>query len=240
MTVLATARRLDRLQQLAGELPQGRVHILAGDLVDPGFRDQLWQRANALPGGLDLLVNNAGAGHYSEFAEQDFNAVRLIIELNVMALFDLTQKAAHSMRQRDCGQILQISSVLGFVGLPYSAAYAASKHAVNGLVKSLRYELRGTNVRVWAACPGRTQSEFSETALGEGGEPGRLPRGEPTDRVVRSILRGLDRKSAFLVPTWTAWAGLKFAALAPPLFDWLIVRWANRHVGSALRQKREC
>jgi uncharacterized protein len=238
MTVLATARRLDRLEQLAAELPAGKVHLQAGDLLDPQFRDQLWQEAIDLSGGLDLLINNAGAGHYSEFADQDFAAVRLIIELNLMALLDLTQKAAHYMRERDSGQILQISSVLGFVGIPYSAVYVASKHAVNGLVKSLRYELQGTNVRVWAACPGRTQSEFSGTALGEGGEPGRLPRGEPTDRVVRAILRGLDRRSAFLIPSWTAWAGLKFAALAPPLFDWLIVRWADRHVGSALRKKQ--
>jgi uncharacterized protein len=239
ITVLATARRADRLEELAAELPPGRVQILAGDLVDAGFREQLWQRAIALPGGLDLLINNAGAGQYAEFADQDPAAIRLIVELNLIALFDLTQKAAGYMRQRDSGQILQISSVLGFIGIPYSAVYVASKHAVNGLVKSLRYELRGTGVRVWAACPGRTQSEFSATALGEGGEPGRLPRGEPTDRVVRSILRGLHGRSAFLVPTWTAWAGLKFAVLVPPLFDWLIVRWSNRHVGAALQRARE-
>ena len=96
-------------------------------------------------------------------------AIRLIIELNLMALLDLTQKAANYMRQRDSGQILQISSVLGFVGIPYSAVYAASKHAVNGLVKSLRYELRGTGVRVWAACPGRT----AERVLGNGSGGGR-------------------------------------------------------------------
>jgi short-subunit dehydrogenase len=239
ITVLATARRPDRLQQLASELPPGRVLVMAGDLVDAGFRNELWQRATALPGGLDLLINNAGAGHYSEFADQDPDAIRQIVELNLMALFDLSQKAVRYMRERGDGQILQISSVLGFFGIPYSAVYVASKHAVNGLVKSLRYELRGTGVRVWAACPGRTESEFSGTALGEGGEPGRLPRGEPTPRVVRSILRGLNRPRAFLVPTWSAWAGLKLSAWIPPLFDWLILWWATRHVGVAIRRARE-
>jgi short-subunit dehydrogenase len=234
ITVLATARRLDRLEQLASELPAGRVHVLAGDLLDAGFRERLWQHAIALPGGLDLLVNNAGAGQYSEFVDQDPAAIRLMIELNVMALLDLTQKAAGYMRERKSGQILQISSVLGFFGIPYSAVYAASKHAVNGLVKSLRYELRGTGVRIWAACPGRTQSEFSGTALGDRNEARRLPRGESTDRVVRAILRRLERSPAFLVPTWTAWAGLKLAAWAPGAFDWFIVRWAARHVGQAI------
>ena len=71
------------------------------------------------------------------------------------------------MKARGTGQILQISSVLGFIGLRDSAVYVASKHAVNGLVKSLRYELWGTGVRVWAACPGRTESEFRQVALGE-------------------------------------------------------------------------
>jgi short-subunit dehydrogenase len=238
ITVLATARRLDRLEQLAGELPSGRVLIMAGDLVDAGFREELWDRATALPGGLDLLINNAGAGQYSEFAEQDPAAIRQMIELNLMAPFDLSQKAVRHMRARGSGQILQISSVLGFVGIPYSAVYVASKHAVNGLVKSLRYELRGTRVKVWAACPGRTESEFSRTALGTAGEPGRLPRGESTSRVVRSILRGLYRPRTFLVPTWSAWAGLRLAVWIPPLFDWLIVRWATQHVGEAIRRAK--
>jgi short-subunit dehydrogenase len=236
ITVLATARRLDLLDELAAELPPDRVHVLAGDLLDAGFREQLWHRAIAFPGGLDLLINNAGAGNYSEFADQDPHAIRLLIELNLMALLDLTQKAVFYMRQRNSGQILQISSVLGFFGIPYSAVYVACKHAVNGLVKSLRYELRGTDVRVWAACPGRTRSEFSGSALGDHAEAERLPRGEPTDRVVRAILRGLTRSPAFLVPTWTAWAGMALASWAPPVFDWFIVRWANRHVRQAIQQ----
>ena len=62
VTVLATARRLDRLEQLAAELPPGRVHVLAGNLIDTGFREQLWQQAIDLPGGLDLLINQRGCG----------------------------------------------------------------------------------------------------------------------------------------------------------------------------------
>ena len=238
VTVLATARRLDRLEQLAAELPNGRVHVLAGNLTDSAFRDQLWQQAIDLPGGLDLLINNAGAGHYAEFADQDVHAIRQIIELNVMALIDLTQKAARYMRTRHSGQILQISSILGFAGIPYSTVYVASKHAVNGLVKSLRYELRGTGVRVWAACPGRTASEFTSTALAAGGGQEGIPTGEPTARVVRAILRGLDGRRTFLIPSWTAWAALKVAEWCPPLYDWFIVRWATRHVGTALDRTR--
>ena len=73
------------------------------------------------------------------------------------------------MEARGTGQILEVSSVLGFFGIRDSAVYAASKHAVNGLVKSLRNELHGTGVRVWAACPERTASEFRQVALAERG-----------------------------------------------------------------------
>ena len=169
MNVLATARRRDRLEALAGEFGPDQVQILAGDLTDPSFRRMLWDQAETMPGGIDLLVNNAGVGNYSEFDLQAPPAIRQIIELNNVALVDLTQKAICHMKVRRRGQILQISSVLGFIGLRDSAVYVASKHAVNGLVKSLSYELRGTGVRVWAACPGRTQSEFRQVALGEQG-----------------------------------------------------------------------
>ncbi len=172
MTVLATARRLDRLEALTAELPPGRLHILAGDLADASFRQRLWDRAEAMPGGVDLLVNNAGMGNYADFTRQDPEAIRQIVELNIVALFDLSQKAARHMKARGSGQILQISSILGFIGIRDSAVYVASKHAVNGLVKSLRYELWGTGVRVWAACPGRTASEFRQVALGELGRRG--------------------------------------------------------------------
>jgi short-subunit dehydrogenase len=224
MTVLATARRLDRLESLAAELPPGRVLAVAGDLADAGFRRELWERALTLPGGVDLLVNNAGVGHYAEFAGQDPERIRQIVELNLMALMDLSQKAAQHMMARGAGQILQISSVLGFVGIAESAAYVASKHAVNGLVKSLRYELAGTGVRVWAACPGRTVSEFSEVAGRGASKAPSWPGREPTDRVVRGIVRGLDAHRAFVLPTWRSWLVVTAASWLPGPVDWLLTR----------------
>ncbi len=227
MNVLATARREDRLLALAAEFPAGRIEVLQGDLTSPSFRQQLWERAESLPGGLDLLVNNAGLGNYAEFVDQDPEAIRQIFELNVIALIELSQKAARFMKARGTGQILQISSVLGFIGIPASAVYAASKHAVNGLVKSLHYELRGTGVRVWAACPGRTQSEFRRVALGnQAAKLEELPTGEPTARIVRAIVRGIDGRSTFLFPSWKAWAVVTLAHWLPATFDWAMSHWA--------------
>ncbi len=238
MTVLATARRRDRVEALARELPEGRVLVETGDLTNPDFRALLWQRAESLPGGLDLLVNNAGLGHYAEFADEDPAIVRQIVELNLMALMDLTQKAIRTMKPRGSGQILQISSVLGEIGHPYDAVYVATKHAINGLVKCVRYELRGTGVRVWAACPGRTESEFSQVAMGRGTLKGPLPKGESTEKVVRGILRGLDRKAGFIYPTFLARALTTLAHWLPGPFDWAMERWSPSHFQNEINRAR--
>ena len=235
MNVLATARRRDRLEALAAELGPDQVQILAGDLSDPSFRQELWEQAETTLGGVDLLVNNAGIGNYSELELQKPHAIRQIIELNVVALIDLTQKALRHMKARRRGQILQISSVLGFIGLRDSAVYVASKHAVNGLVKSLSYELWGTGVRVWAACPGQTQSEFRQVALGDQAAPGAKPsHGEPTAKIARAIVRGIDRRSAFLLPSWRAWTIVKLAQWLPALFDTVMARWGPSSYKDAL------
>lgn len=232
MRVVATARRLDRLESLAAELPGGSVVPIAGDLADGAFRERLWGEAlRAFPGGVDLLVNNAGLGQYEEFGEQGLDAVRRIFEVNVFALADLTQRAVTHMKSRGRGQVLQVSSVLGAVGCPYSTAYTASKHAVDGLVKSLRYELRGSGVRVWAACPNRTESEFHGVAMGD--DPGRgvrrSPYSIPTERVARAIARGLDGRASFLYPTWSALGIVALARLLPGPFDWFMMRWSPGH-----------
>ncbi len=239
MTVMATARRIDRLEALQKEFSSGRVEILAGDLTDSEFRRRLWDRALEMPGGVDLLVNNAGIGNYSEFIAQDPAAIHRILDLNLVALLDLSQKAARHMKERGAGQILQISSVLGFIGLRDSAVYVASKHAVNGLVKSLRYELWGTGVRVWAACPGRTQSEFRQVAMGSAYRAAvKLSNGEPTSKIARAIVKGIDGRSTFLMPSWRAWLVVTLAHWIPVLFDWFLIRWAPSSYRDALAQSR--
>ncbi len=240
MTVLATARRRDRLESLAAELPPGRVQIFAGDLADQAFRQALWEKAEAMPGGLDLLVNNAGLGNYSELESQDPEAIRQIIEINVIAPIDLTAKAIGYMKPRGSGQILEVSSVLGFIGLRDSAVYVASKHALSGLVKSLAYELAGTGVRIWAACPGRTESEFRQVALGAQPAPsGKSSHGEPAERIVRAIVRGIDGRSRFLLPSWRAWAIVTLAHWLPGLFDAVMSRWTPSSYKDALAAARK-
>ena len=96
---------------------------------------------------------------------------------------------------------------------------------MNGLVKSLRYELWGTGVPVWAACPALTVSEFSTVGSGASGKTGGWPLKEPTDRVVRGIVRGLDGRRGFVMPTWRSWAIATVASWLSGPFDWLMKRF---------------
>ncbi len=226
MTVLATARREDRLTSLAAELPAGRVQVLAGDIACPLFRDRLWNHAERVLGGVDCLFNNAGVGDYGVLVDQDPAVIDQEIAVNLTAVVDLTRRAVGHMRLRGGGQVVQVSSVLGFMGIPGAAVYAATKHAVNGLTSSLQYELHGTGVRVWAACPGRTESEFRASALGSKGNPADLPRGEPAERVARAIVRQLDGRKVLFMPTAKAWLTVVLARRFPELLDWIMARWA--------------
>jgi short-subunit dehydrogenase len=95
--------------------------------------------------------------------------------------------------------------------------------------------LAGTGVRVWAACPGRTVSEFSEVAGRGAAGPPSWPGREPTERVVRGIVRGLDRRGAFVLPTWRAWLVVTVASWLPePLLEALMAR-----IGPGASRRRE-
>lgn len=238
MTVFATARRLDRLRALRAELPEEKVEVLDGDIADAGFRARLWDWAESHSGGIDLLINNAGVGHYADFADQDPAEVRRIIEVNVMAVLDLTQRAIRSMRGRGSGEIVEVSSVLGTFGIPYSAAYVASKHAVEGLVKSVRHELRGSGVRVWALRPGRFASEFRRASLGGRGRDEARP-GTAVEAIARGLVRNLGTRRAFVAPTPGAALTVAVPRWLPGPFEAFMARWGPRRfareVGGAIR-----
>ncbi len=240
MTLFATARRLDRLNELARECPEGSVHVLDGDIADPAFRERLWTWAEAGSRGIDVLINNAGVGHYADFGTQDPAEVRRIVEVNVMAVFDLTQRAIRSMRGRGGGEIVEVSSVLGTFGIPYSAAYVASKHAVDGLVKSVRHELRGSGVNLWALRPGRFTSEFRRVSLGGRGGDQAEP-GEPVEAIARGLVRHLGGRRAFVTPTIKSTLTVAVPHWLPGPFDWLMRRLGPgrfaKEVGGAIEVK---
>jgi meso-butanediol dehydrogenase / (S,S)-butanediol dehydrogenase / diacetyl reductase len=135
--------------------------------------------AVAAADGLDVVCNIAGVlkwGRSDSFPVDDFDTV---MRINTTSVFAIAQAAIpHLVESR--GAIVNTASAAGLVGIAYSAAYAASKHAVVGLTKSLAIELAAQGVRVNAICPGQVNTPMTQaTAFPEGIDPALLMRNAP-------------------------------------------------------------
>jgi short-subunit dehydrogenase len=144
------------------------------------------------------------------------------------------------MKARRAGEIVEISSVLGTFGIPYSAVYVASKHAVDGLVKSVRHELRGSGVKLWALRPGRFASEFRQASLGGRGSDHATP-GEPVEAIARGLIRALGGRRGFVTPTLKSALTVAIPHWLPGPFDAFMARWGpkrfSREVGGAVKSR---
>lgn len=163
-TVIITGRREAVLQESAAELGEG-AHYLVNDVSDLGSTDALVEQIEAEYGPLDILVNNAGINMKKpalEVTDEDFNR---IIHTNLNAVFALTRAAARRMVARRSGSILMISSMAAYYGIDRVVAYAASKSAIEGMVKVLASEFSAHGVRVNAIAPGFIETEMSRTAM---------------------------------------------------------------------------
>jgi dehydrogenase/reductase SDR family protein 7B len=168
--LVLTARRAERLEALKQRMPQpSKVLILPGDLQDPNGIVPLAQKAEALVGKVDVLINNAGISQRSKALEASIEDVRRLMEINFFAPIALTNAVLPGMLKRGSGTIVILSSVAGYVGTPLRSSYSASKHAVRGYYDSLRAELDGTGVGVTIVCPGYINTEITEHALRPGG-----------------------------------------------------------------------
>jgi len=159
--VVAAARRLDRLEELAGMNP--RIHPVQADVTDEDDRSRLVAAATERFGRLDVLVNNAGAGSGGEGEQADVAVFRSILRLNLESAFALSQLAAAPMRKQRCGSIVNISSMFGLVAsVPVpDAGYVASKSGLNGLTRELAAQWGADGVRVNAVAPGWFLTELT-------------------------------------------------------------------------------
>lgn len=119
-----------------------------------------------LEGRIDLLVNNAGFGVAPAAAEESsIQQAQAIFDTNFFGIVRMIRAVLPHMRQRGSGRIINISSVLGFVPMPYMALYSATKHAVEGYSESLDHELRTQGIRVSLVEPAYIRSAFDANQL---------------------------------------------------------------------------
>jgi hypothetical protein len=162
--LVLVARRAERLEALARELaehhPGLAMRVLPLDLAAPGAAGRLFQETEGAGQRIDLLINNAGVGTNNTFLEIPWDKTAQQIQLNLVALTELTYRFGQAMRQRRAGYILNVASIGAYAPCPWFATYAAGKAYVRSFTLALAAELAGTGVRVCCLCPGSTESEF--------------------------------------------------------------------------------
>ena len=163
--VVAAARRLERLEELARSQP-GIVPV-ACDVAEADDRARLVEAALALDGRIDICVNNAGIASGGPDRQATLEAFSAVMRVNVEAVFALTQEVATHMLARGAGSVINVSSMFGLVAstpVP-DAPYVASKSALNGLTRELANQWAAHGVRVNAIAPGWFATEMNTELL---------------------------------------------------------------------------
>lgn len=164
-SLIVVARRGDLLNALADRLTREHgvaVEVRVSDLSDPGQRqtlaDELADR------DVSILCNNAGIATFGPVAKLDPDYERAQVQLNAVAVHDLTLAVLPGMIARGAGGILITGSAAGNMAIPNNATYAATKAFVNTFSESLRAELAGTGVHCTLLAPGPVRTETPDPA----------------------------------------------------------------------------
>ena len=168
VAVLA-ARREDRLQQLARRIhdARGRATVVRCDVSDRTQAEDLIRTTIQTHGGIDVLVNNAGRGHFASVEDTGDEILQSMFSVNVFALWYTTRPALRHMRVVGRGHIINVASIAGKIGFPYNSAYVAAKYACVGFTHALRAELMETGIHASVVCPAGVATEWA--AKTEGG-----------------------------------------------------------------------
>lgn len=234
--LVLAARRLDRLQELAGKIQEGGGEAMAipVDILERAEIENMVKSALELYGQIDILFNNAGLGRVGWFEE--FSAERdidTLINVNLTGLVQVTRTILPGMLARRSGHIINMVSVAGLIPAPLITTYAASKHGARAFTDALRREVAPLGIKVSGIYPGPASTEF-------GSQIGRNPaytrvrsifRGRLTSEyVARRVVGVAKRPCRSLVIQW--WFRLPAAAEAvfPIGVDWITTAFSkNSH-----------
>jgi short-subunit dehydrogenase len=167
INLILVARSQNKLYQLAEKLQHQvpiKVEVIVQDLTEQQAAKKVYDTITEKGLNVDFLVNNAGVGDYGAFTQRELSRQAEMIQLNIVALVELTYLFLSEMQQRGTGNIINVASIAGFQPLPYLSVYAATKAFVLSFSEALWAENKGRNINILALCPGPTDSNFFEAA----------------------------------------------------------------------------
>jgi short-subunit dehydrogenase len=206
---------------------QQQTLAVACDVCDPTQISALLRATLERFGRVDVWINNAGFGLIDSIEHMEREAYRRMFETNLFGAIEAMQQVIPVMKRQQTGCIINISSVAGYIAVPYMGAYGATKRALNGISRAARFELEGTGVSVVNICPGYVKTDFGENAV-RGAEGKRISasvqRGITAERVARAVLRAYQCDITETVVPWTNRIAIGLAFLAPFVINFALRR----------------
>ena len=212
--VAICARRQERLEQIAQRIREagGTPLAILADVSKKAEAEKAVQNTIDTFGGIDVLVNNAGRGNVAAVEDTSQEQLESIFSVNVYSLWYTTAVALPVMKAQKRGHIINMSSLAGKAGFPYSSAYIAAKHACVGFTAALRTELIDTGVEATVICPVNVQTEWGQKT--EGGSIEQLfmsgmqqvstpieeQNDQPSDDIPPSLIAAFEASMVFLTP----------------------------------------
>jgi NAD(P)-dependent dehydrogenase (short-subunit alcohol dehydrogenase family) len=193
--VVVAARTAGDITALAAEIQAlGRqAWDIPCDVTDPAAVERMAAEALAATGGVDVLVNNAGASGSHKFASHPDELWHRMLAINLTGVYYVCKAFVPAMAARRGGRIINIASTAARSGARYIAAYTAAKHGVLGLTRALAAEMVAHQITVNAICPGYVDTPMTDTSVanivartGMSAEAARetLARGSPQGRLI--------------------------------------------------------
>ena len=155
-------RRLDPLQETAKRISG---HAVSCDVTKSDQIARAFDEARSVSGPIDMLVVNAGIAESAPFHKMTRDSWDRIIATNLTAAFDCAQAAIGDLLKSENGRLVFVASVASLRGVPYAAHYAASKHGLLGLMRSLAAEYAKTTLTVNAVCPGYVDTPMTDESV---------------------------------------------------------------------------
>lgn len=194
--LILVARRKDRLEKLAEEVPT-TAHVIECDLGSEAAK--LPDKVAKLGVHVDLLINNAGFGTRGRFLELDPEREAEIVRVNCEAIVTLTHAFLPAMVERRRGGLITVASTAGMQPLPYETTYSASKAFAISFMEALSMELRGTGVRCLVVNPGPVKTEWQQVA-GYDENTRIMPGMISAEECAADALRAYDRGKRSVIP----------------------------------------